>query len=60
MFGDFKGKQKDSHLQGAKEILTVLQELCDKITFEEFQMAFQSERDRWRWIIGHDREHFRN
>jgi hypothetical protein len=35
MFRDFKGKLKDSHLQGPDEILRAFQELWDNITFEE-------------------------
>jgi hypothetical protein len=46
MFGDFKRKQKDCHLQRPEEILTALQELCDEIAFEEFQIVFESRRDR--------------
>jgi hypothetical protein len=59
MFGDFKGKQKDSHLQGSEEILTAFQELLDNITFEELQMVFESWRDRLRRIIKHDGEYIR-
>jgi hypothetical protein len=59
IFEDFKGKQKDCHLQGPKEIPTVFQELEDKITFEELQIIFESCRDRLRWIIEHDGEYFR-
>jgi len=40
--GDFKGKLKDRHLQGPEEILKAFHELWDNITFEEFQMAFES------------------
>jgi hypothetical protein len=32
------------------------QELWDNIPFEEFQMVFESWRDRLRWIIEHDGE----
>jgi hypothetical protein len=42
MFGDFKGKRKDSRLQGSNEILMAFQELWDNIPFEEFQMVFES------------------
>jgi hypothetical protein len=59
MFGDFKGKLKGRHLQDPEEILTTLQELWDHITFEEFQMVFESWCDRLRWIIEHDGEYFR-
>jgi hypothetical protein len=48
MFGDFKGKQKDRHLQDPEEILTVFQELRDKINFKELRMVFESWRDRLR------------
>jgi hypothetical protein len=40
MFGDFKGKPKDRHLQGPEDILTAFQELWDIITFKELQIAF--------------------
>jgi hypothetical protein len=60
MFGDFKGKLKNCHLQGPEEILLVFKELQDNITFEELQMVFESWGDRLRWIIEHDREYFRN
>jgi hypothetical protein len=59
MFGDLKGGLKDRHLQGLEEILMAFQELRDKITFEELQMTFESWRDRLRWILEHDGEHFR-
>jgi hypothetical protein len=42
MFGDFKGKRKDSRLQGSNEILMAFQELWDNIPFEKFQMVFES------------------
>jgi hypothetical protein len=58
MFGDFKGKVKDGHLQGPEEILAAFQELQDNITFEELQMIFESWRDRLRWIIEHNGEYF--
>jgi hypothetical protein len=35
MLGDFKGKLKDCHLQGPKEILAIFHELWDNIIFEE-------------------------
>jgi hypothetical protein len=38
MFGDFKGKLKDRHLQGWDEMLTVFQEVWDSIKFEELEM----------------------
>jgi hypothetical protein len=59
IFRDFTGKLKDHHLQGLEEILTALQELWDKITFEELQIAFESWRDGLRWIIKHDGGYFR-
>jgi hypothetical protein len=45
MFENFKGKLKDRHLQGPKEIITIFQELWDTITFEELQMVFKSWHD---------------
>jgi hypothetical protein len=59
MSGDFKGKLKEGHLQGPEETLRAFQELWDKITFDELQMAFESWRDRLRWIIEHDGEYSR-
>jgi hypothetical protein len=59
MFGDFKAKLKGRHLQDPEEILTTLQEFSDDITFEQFQMAFESLRDRLRWITEHEGEYFR-
>jgi hypothetical protein len=59
MFGHFKRKQKDRHLQDPAEILAVFQELWHDITFEDLQMAFESWRDRLCWIIKHDGEYFR-
>jgi hypothetical protein len=59
MFGDFKVKLKDRHLQGPEEILAVFQELWYNITFEELQMVFESWRNRLRWIVEHDGEYFR-
>jgi hypothetical protein len=35
MFGDFKRKLNDRHLQDPEEILTAFQELRDNITFRE-------------------------
>jgi hypothetical protein len=46
MVGDFKGKLKDCDLQGPKEILTVFEELWDKVTFQKLQMVFESWRHR--------------
>jgi hypothetical protein len=59
IFGDFKAKLKDSHLQGVEEILTAFQKLWDIITYQEFQIAFQSWRDRLRWVVEHNGECFR-
>jgi hypothetical protein len=59
MFGDFKGKLKDRHLQGLAEDFMAFHELWDTITFEELQMGFESWRDRLRWIIEHHRGYFR-
>jgi hypothetical protein len=59
IFGDCKGKLRDDHLQGPEEILTVVQKLWDNIILEELQTAFQSWRDRLRWMIEHDGEYFR-
>jgi hypothetical protein len=59
MFGDFKGKLKERHLQSPEEIITAFQELWDSITFEELQMLFESWRNRLRWTIEDDGECFR-
>jgi hypothetical protein len=59
MYGDFKEKLKDCHLQGPEEILTAFQELWNDLTFEEWQMVFESWRDRLRWINEHDGWYFR-
>jgi hypothetical protein len=59
VFGKFKGKLKDCHLQGPEEILIVFQELVHYITFEEIQMEFESWRHRLRLIIDHDGEYLR-
>jgi hypothetical protein len=60
IFGDVKGNLKDLYLQDVEEILTAFQGLWDVITYQDFQMAFQSWRDRLHWVIEHDGEHFRN
>jgi hypothetical protein len=59
MFGYFKGRQKYRDLQNPKEILRTFHELWNNIIFEELQIAFESWRDRLRWIIEHDEEYFR-
>jgi hypothetical protein len=59
MFGDFKGKLKDRHVQGPEEILMAFQELWDNITFQELQMGFESSRDRLLWIIEDHGEYIR-
>jgi hypothetical protein len=46
IFGDFKGKLRDRHLQDLADIITAFQELWDRITFEEPQMIFESWIDR--------------
>jgi hypothetical protein len=50
---------KGRGLQGPEHILAAFQELWDGIIFEELYMIFESCRDRLRWIIDHDGEHFR-
>jgi hypothetical protein len=42
MFADFKGKLKDRHLQGPKEILKKFQELWENFIFGELQTGFKS------------------
>jgi hypothetical protein len=59
MLGGLKAKPKNLHRQGPEDILTAFQELWDKITFEENQMAFETWRDRLCSIIKHDREYVR-
>jgi hypothetical protein len=59
MFGDFKRRLKECHLQGLEQILMAFQELWDDITLEELQMVFESWSNRLRWIIEHDEECFR-
>jgi hypothetical protein len=46
IFGDFKEKLKHRHSQDSEEILKVIQELWDNVTFEDNQKIFESLRDR--------------
>jgi hypothetical protein len=46
MFGDFKAKLGDRHLQSPEENFAAFQELRENITVEELQMVFELWRDR--------------
>jgi hypothetical protein len=59
MFGNFKGKLRDCHLQVPEEILRSFQELWDNITFEKLQIVFESSSGRLRRMIEDDGEYFR-
>jgi hypothetical protein len=59
MFGAFKGKVKDCHLQDPEQIVRAFQELWDNRIFEELQSILESHPDRLRWIIEYDEEYFR-